>query len=503
MTNKIVFWIDAFLLPYCIAYYLQKIDPDCEIYAVVDLTPKPKKFFDKQSLVQFKKIWYYHDKITTNATLDLSYLTHFEKKYNIDLWKLAINERLFYRFNNFHKFNDKEIQIILEQECKLFESILDEIKPDFLIGQKPNYHHSELFYELCLKKGVIPILITQSRIAYHSILCQDAQKLDSSPLFNEIKSNNRSLSELRDFLKSVNVSKQLIDYKNNLSNSNYGKLKAFMDFALFSDNEHSKTYYTYFGRRKSKVLSHTIQSIIRKKIRQRFIDKTLLKDINMNEKFVYFPLAMDEERNLLIGAPYYTNQIEIIRIIAKSLPVDYKLYVKEHYSVAIRDWRQISDYKEIMEIPNVRLFHPSVPNELFLKNCGLVVTIAGTSAFEAAFYEKPSIIFSDTNYSVLPSVHKIKSIEELPMAIRKSLQTKVNSDDLDKFLTILEKDSINFDLYGFITKMDNSFYYGGNLVNVEITEEQMISFLRNNENVLRDLISEYIKKMKHYKSRHE
>ena len=55
----------------------------------------------------------------------MEYLTKFEEKYNIDLWKLAINERLFYRFFNFHKFTQDEILSIDEDACRLFELVLD------------------------------------------------------------------------------------------------------------------------------------------------------------------------------------------------------------------------------------------------------------------------------------------------------------------------------------------------------------------------------------------
>ena len=92
------------------------------------------------------------------------------------------------------------------------------------------------------------------------------------------------------------------------------------------------------------------------------MENNLNRKIFQNEKFIYYPLHIEQERSLLIAAPYYTNQIEIIRSIAKSLPIDYKLYVKEHPSQANRNWRDISDYKEIINIPNVRLIHPSFPD---------------------------------------------------------------------------------------------------------------------------------------------
>ena len=210
---------------------------------------------------------------------------------------------------------------------------------------------------------------------------------------------------------------------------------------------------------------------------------------------------MDEERNLLIGAPFFTNQIETIRHIAKSLPINYKLYVKEHYTLSIRDWRKTSDYAEIMEIPNVTLFHPSVSNDNLLKKCSLVITVGGTSGFEAVFYQKPSIIFTNTNYSILPSIYKVDSVHELSSKIKQSLSTKIESSTLDKFLQILEKDSIDFDLYRFMSKMHEHFYFGGNLVDVEITSFSMKTFLEENRKELEYLVDEHIIKIDNYESK--
>jgi len=99
MTLKILFWLEDDLTCYFIAYHIQK-KLDCELYAIIDITDKPKKFFEKQNLVKFKQIWFFHDfiKNTKKRNPDTAYLKSIEEKYGIDLWKLAINDRIFYRF---------------------------------------------------------------------------------------------------------------------------------------------------------------------------------------------------------------------------------------------------------------------------------------------------------------------------------------------------------------------------------------------------------------------
>ena len=201
------------------------------------------------------------------------------------------------------------------------------------------------------------------------------------------------------------------------------------------------------------------------------------------------------ERNILIAAPYFTNQVEIIRHIAKSLPVGYQLYVKEAPAAATRSWREISVYNEIMEIPNVTLIHPDIKSEKLLESCEIVSTIGGSTGFQAAFYKKPSIIFSETVYSILPSVFQVKDVRKLPNIIKKALETKVDTSDLDRYITLLDENTFEFDLYQLQNNFTKMFYYNGTLIDTEIDEVQVKKFLDNNNNMLSFLAERYQEKI--------
>ena len=77
MTKKILFCLNADFTHFSIAYYLQQ-KLDCEFYALIDITNKPKKFFDSQQLVKFKKVWYFHDHIKKEKQIDTDYLQNLE-----------------------------------------------------------------------------------------------------------------------------------------------------------------------------------------------------------------------------------------------------------------------------------------------------------------------------------------------------------------------------------------------------------------------------------------
>jgi len=480
MTDRILFWIDSDLTYFGLAYYLQK-KIDAKFSGIIDITNKTKNFFNTQKLVDFENIWFYFDEIAhTKPTPDYNYLKNFEKKYDVRLWELAINERIFYRFNHFHKFTTDEILLILEHECRFFEKILNDVKPDIFITKETIQHKDELLYRMCKSLGIKILMLSQPGIGYKCIISSESRNFNSKETLNEIKNNGRTFQEMQKWLNSFSGYKQLQNLSDNFITSRSEKIKSGLQF-LTSKNTNLKTHYTYYGRAKFAVLIHEIKSMIKKKIRERFIDNNLLKELKFNEKFVYFPLAVDEERNLLIGAPYYTNQIENIRHIVKSLPVDYKLYVKETPSQVTRHWRSTSSYKQMLEIPNVRLLHPSIPPSEIYKKTSLVITISGSSSLEAAFYEKPSIIFTENAHSILPSINTIKSLDDLPKAISRSLDTKVNATDLDRYITFFEDNSFEFDQHGLHTKEHDYFFFGGHLIDVDISDSKMEFFLKENK----------------------
>jgi len=125
----------------------------------------------------------------------------------------------------------------------------------------------------------------------------------------------------------------------------------------------------------------------------------------------------------------------MIRQIAQSLPIGYKLLVKDHTVMQSRGWRKISQMKEIMEMANVKLVHPEMNSYDIFPKCSLVITIGGTASIEAAFFNKPSISFREVGHIKLPSINVVKNPHELPNAIKTSLNEVVNPDDVSKFLT--------------------------------------------------------------------
>ena len=496
MSNRVLFWLDAEPTAFCIAYYLKKIH-DTDFFTLVDVTNRQKSFFQSQKLVEFKKTWFYHDFMNQKIKSGANYLKSFEKKYNIDLWQLAKNDRIFIDdYNTFYKFSDQEISEIMEKECKLFEEILDEIKPDFFITTETAMRPHHLFYLLCKKKGIKVLMLNTANWGNHCYISENYHKLDN---FNELFANRKALpitfNDIQNRLESKILSKKVSKFYQSYKNSKIKLMQAAFQLLILSDNSNEKTHYTYYGRKKLKVLFSEINNSIKRWYRKKYIDQNFLQEIIDDKPFIFLPLQQEPERSLLLSAPDYKNQIETVEYVSKCLPENFLLLVKEHPTQGSgRDWREISQYKALQNNPKVRLIHPSVPADEIIKKSKLVISVSGTIALESAFLNTPSITIADNDYTLIPSISRLNSKNELQGLIENSLEKKVEPSSIGKYLDILEENSFIFDYLEFQVSYFNHFYFSGNLVDVEISESHMKEFLIKNQN-LKNLAQEFKKRM--------
>jgi len=497
--NKILLWLPTNFVYFGIAHSLQK-QAQFEIYAVIDVSEFAKKFYQNQKIVEFKKIWFYRDQVLKlGKNFDKDYLANFEEKHGINLWGLIYSDTIFYKYNQYHNFNESEILPIIEKECKFFESILDEIKPNFLITKNPDTHQGYLLHELCKSKGVIPLTLGQVRFGNRTMMSIDTDKIDNTSVIENLESIPKTKEELLRYMKEYsNLTSDLIKQS---GISNKTKLLLSLRYLRNILSEKFKNFYANKGRNFFLVIVKSTIFVLKASFRKNFLDRNAKKNITINEKFVYFPLHFEPEISLSLIAPFNSYQIETVENVAKSIPIGCKLFVKEHPMMGKFGWRNISDYKKIKKMPSVELIHPSVPNETLLTNCSLVVSIAGTSSLEAAFYGKPSIVFAETIFSDLPSVYKINKIDELPNAIRLSLKKKVDIKDLVGYVALIENNSFKFNLDGLTMKSVFTMLPGGVYEDVEFEEVKVRDYLKENQKYFEILSNEFTKKIQYHINR--
>ena len=493
LNKKILVWVDPNFLQFGITKFLQK-KYDADYFAVTDLNHHLQKSFMKQEIVNFKKIWHYWDESFKTQKIDLEYLTNFEAKYKISLWMLVYSERLFLNYNQYYQFSSHEILQIIQHDCKLFEKILDDANPDFLLINGVDFHRNYLFSEICKSRGIKVLMLFSSRLGYRCMISSGFDEFDKNLEIPVDNIPQKNLNELNDYLKQYDKFTHSMSIKSGEGGySLLYKIKTLFHWMSKTFDQKYRNTYDHYGITRCKVIKNQLSLMIKKYFRESFLLKNSIRSIP-NEKFVFFPLQVEPERNVLFGSPFYSDQLSIIEKIAKSLPVDYKLYVKEHPAMELKKWRKISNYKKILNLPNVNLIHTSVDSSEIIQKSSLVITLNGTSGLEASFYGKPSIVFSDVIYSNLSWVHRIRNLEDLPISILNTIEKKIDVTELNNFVNKLITNTFFFDefkIYGEIfTRIHSGFIVGDDISMIELNH-----YFEENKILFEQLVDEHLKKM--------
>lgn len=202
----------------------------------------------------------------------------------------------------------------------------------------------------------------------------------------------------------------------------------------------------YFGYyRQDPCVEHPLRQtlrVIRNNLRRKVQLRTHLFEWTWptGERYAYFPLHLQPEMTTMVLAPFWQDQLGLIENIARSLPPDLKLYVKEH--VPMLGERRTEDYRRLKAIKNVRLVSPFASSLDLSRKAALVITITGTVGWEALLLGKPVITFGEVFYNALECVQKCRAIADLPLLIRKTLEQSPHDDvQLHAFVAALLDES--------------------------------------------------------------
>lgn len=148
---------------------------------------------------------------------------------------------------------------------------------------------------------------------------------------------------------------------------------------------------------------------------------------------LYFPLHFQPEYTTDVRAPFCTNQIALIENIAKAAPPGYRVVVKEH--PGMKGSRALNYYRPLRRLYNAALLSPSVDGHDLITSSDVVLTITGTTAWEAILYEKPVIAFGPLCYGYFDLIYHCRNIEDLPDLLAEALTTfRPNRTLLLKFI---------------------------------------------------------------------
>lgn len=427
------------------------------------------EFLKSQNDIQYTKLLLEEDvqKQYKNEALDLDYLKNLEKKYGMpNLWPYIEVDRIV-RYNqlvreypyNTPGYTHEEMMRMLQVTAKAIIKFLKKERPDFLCFSVIGSISSMLLYYVAKKEGIRTFLIRNACINSKYSITENLESIECiDKTFDDMQKNGGPYQNYKQ-----QGEKFLNDFRNKPSpysivvTPNARPINRKRQFSFLLPHKIFKSIGWFIKMLYKYILDknrddhsnikpwHYLLDRIKRKTRVLIGFDNLYDKINLSEDFAFFPLQHEPEVSTMLYSPFYADQLWLIKQIARSLPLHYKLYVKEHPTMF--GYRPKRYYKELKKIPSVKLIKPATINFELIKNSKLIMTNTGTAGWEATLLKKPVITFGNAFYNKLPFVKKCKAIEDLPWIIKEQLEN-FNYDEgaLINFIAAIYKESADVNL---------------------------------------------------------
>ena len=168
------------------------------------------------------------------------------------------------------------------------------------------------------------------------------------------------------------------------------------------------------------------------------------KDYDTSQPFFLYALTTTPEEQTELRGKFYSNEVFVVESLAKSLPMGYKLYVKEHIPMANR--RPLWFYSSLDEIPNVEVLSARCNVLDLVRSAAGVATIGGTVGYEAILWGKPVICFGKAYWDCFDGVFSVSQIDQLPDVLRATCDYNPDEGNIAAYLQALLSETVSIPL---------------------------------------------------------
>ena len=147
--------------------------------------------------------------------------------------------------------------------------------------------------------------------------------------------------------------------------------------------------------------------------------------VDLDRPYIYVGLSFQPERTSSPMAGVYVNQWLMVDLLAKSVPQDWLVYVKEHptqftpsMNFRSQSGRAPVMYDDLAAIPNVRLVPMTTPSFDLTDHARAIATVTGSVGWEAINRGKPVLLFGHPWYRGCEGTFQIDSQSDCVNALQ-------------------------------------------------------------------------------------
>lgn len=400
----------------------------------------------KKNFKSFNNIFCNEDFFIKNFTkINLDKYEKIIEKLNLDLNEIDRGFNLYSKyyvrpFLSKDKKNEiSKKRIILNYEFYL--ELFKEFKPEIIIHEHSGGVGSSILWQLCkmydCKYFFFKGLYFKKKFFFLN------HKDFSNPYFDSNKITQYPKIEIDNFKNEINKANDISPYEK--QTKQYQKIN--LQKTIINFLKRAKKYYSssseinYYYNRFPPILDNIIYNYITK-LRKFYFNFFLQDKIDLSKKYVAVYLQVEPELSTYSLNNKDISFINLIKILSKLLPDDYKIYVKEHPSQSINSrFRSLDFFYKLKKINKVKLCPINFNSLELMKKSRFITTGGGTIVFESIVNNIPSIVFGKNFYLNFKTIFPIKNLSEIKDTIK-----KINLYKLNIFENENENENINYAL---------------------------------------------------------
>ncbi|UCC95307.1 MAG: hypothetical protein JSW40_00740 [Candidatus Omnitrophota bacterium] len=437
------------------------------------------KKFTLVNLGEFLNTQWEHYKVTEKEMLKLE--ERYGDTHNL---RLFVDADRFTTDINKHKFPSKEKKLkLLCLHFKFWEEFFDKFSCDYFYSTGAAFLSSLISIAVAQRRGVKYRLcyaasFNEPRVVFVKNYFDKWE--DVNELYERVKKYDAHPENFDEAMKFIS------HFRQQPARPSFSKAPKFYSSATIFAKEFFRRlkwiYVDGWGRGRCDYITPPLfgrvfleaKVILKRKWLNFYFHSNALRIPPNNVEYVFLPLQIQPEATCDIWGMYFSHQIAFIENVAKSLPFNVILCVKEHpYAMGRRKGLK-GYYQAIRRLSNVELVHPLADTYEFIKNAKAVVINSSTVGWEALLLKRPVIAFGEAFYNHSSLLYKLDTFSELKKTLKQILSPewqfpKDYDEKLTKFVYALKEKTFP----GLI----NAYYWG---------ERELLSE-KNVENIYRAL----------------
>ena len=397
--------------------------------------------YAKNNLVKYSKLYKFYDllekfRYKKPDKEKIEKFLYYDNKYFLS--------KIMYSDRHLNKLTYDEVKNIFVNFISFFEEVIKKEKIEVFVFNCIASSYSHLFYIVLKENGVkviIPNAIAlENRIALANNPYQQFAQMYE--YFNKLNNNEITADDvlIKQAKKTIN---KIRDYKPAYEDKNVHLQKD--KFKIPPFKRIYNYFYNYFKYYKNDYTQPSMSEKVLKIFKLRYNLKKSFQFFDefsdIKAPFIYFPLHFEPEIATLVLSQY--DQLAIIDIIVKQMPLNWKLVIKEHPAmIGQRDYKFYETIKN--RYPNVVIVEPSTNSQKLIYKSEIVFSLCGTVIFESIVLKKPVIYTGRVRYEGFGLGIHSKDILNFDKLIKEALNYQYDDKKIENMIISMLKYSYDF-----------------------------------------------------------